>query len=253
MRPRCRARIRRVRAPGGRRASRCPALTARASRFSGIPVSDGPREPDRLWDALAEGGTIERCGWLRDRYGVASNIVPTVLGGRPKDDDRARARRATEGQTADADVRHRPAREGLHRVMKKLVPTVAGALLGLIFVFAGLVVLLDLAPEQPAPPEGSPPALFMGAFAPTGYLTFVKLLEVLGGLLVAVPRTRNLGLLVLGPIVVNILAFHVFIMGGEGLLEPMLLAVVALAAFLLWVERRAFAALVTRRSSSASG
>jgi putative oxidoreductase len=124
------------------------------------------------------------------------------------------------------------------------IPTIAGALLGLLFVMAGLMVLLDLAPEQPAPPEGSYMALFMGAFVPSGYLTFVKVLEVLGGVLVAVPRTRGLGLLVLGPIVVNILAFHVFITAGVGLTEPMLLVVVALTAVCLYYERKPLLALM---------
>lgn len=130
--------------------------------------------------------------------------------------------------------------------MIKHLPTVAGALLGLVFVASGSMVLLGLGPTPPPPLEGSPPALFMGAFATTGYLTFVKLLEVLGGVLVALPRTRNLGLLVLGPIIVNILAFHVFITNGEGLLEPLLVVLCLLAGYLLWVERRAFAGLVHR-------
>ena len=134
--------------------------------------------------------------------------------------------------------------------MIKHLPTAAGALLGLLFLTSGLVVLLGLGPTPPPPPEGSPPAHFMAAFAPTGYLTFVKVLEVLGGGLVAVPRTRNLGLLVLGPILVNILAFHLFVTGGEGLFEPLLVLIVVLAAYLLWVERRAFAGLV---SGSARG
>jgi len=90
-------------------------------------------------------------------------------------------------------------------------------------------------------------AMFMGAFAPTGYLTFVKVLELLGGALVAVPRTRNLGLLVLGPIIVNILAFHVFIAGGEGLDNPILLVICAVAALLLWCGRRSFAGLLVER------
>ncbi len=134
----------------------------------------------------------------------------------------------------------------------KYLPPIAGGLLGLLFVGSGLVVLLNLIPTPPSPPEGSPPALFMGAFVPTGYLTFVKVLEVLGGLLVAIPRTRNLGLLVLGPILVNILAFHLFITQGEGLFSPSLLLIVALALYLLWVERWAFAGLVNRPPPSSS-
>lgn len=122
----------------------------------------------------------------------------------------------------------------------KLAAMIAGALLGLVFIPSGLVVLLKIGPTPPAPPEGSAAAHFMTAFAPTGYLTFVKVFEVLGGLLVAIPMTRRAGLLVLGPILVNILAFHAFVMRGEGLFSPMLLGICALALFLVWVERAAF-------------
>lgn len=127
----------------------------------------------------------------------------------------------------------------------KHLPTVAGAVLGLLFVASGLVVLLKLVP-MPPPPAGTPAASFMAAFVPTGYLTFVKVLEVVGGLLVAIPRTRNLGLLVLGPILVNIIAFHLFVMKGEGLSSPPLLILSFLAAFLLWSGRRAFTGLVAK-------
>lgn len=125
----------------------------------------------------------------------------------------------------------------------KYMPIVAGALLGLLFAASGAVVLLNLVPMPPLP-EGSPAAHFMAAFVPTGYLTFVKVLEILGGILVAVPKTRSLGLLVLGPIVLNILAYHAFVMKGEGLLSPPLLLVTALPLYLLWVERKRFAGLI---------
>ena len=37
-------------------------------------------EVDRLWDALfANGGSIEQCGWLKDRYGVSWQIIPAAL------------------------------------------------------------------------------------------------------------------------------------------------------------------------------
>ncbi|MFA7343038.1 MAG: hypothetical protein WC003_01925 [Terrimicrobiaceae bacterium] len=45
----------------------------------------------------------------------------------------------------------------------KHLPTIAGILLGLPFVAFGLMFLLNLMPAPPAPPEGSPQALFMGA------------------------------------------------------------------------------------------
>ena len=124
----------------------------------------------------------------------------------------------------------------------KYAPTIAGVLLGLLFIMSSVVVLFHLV-QMPPPPEGTPAAMFFGAFGPTGYMTFVKVLELLGGVLVAIPRTRNFGLLILGPILVNILAFHVFIMKGAGLFDPTLIVIVALAAFLLWCGRKSFAGL----------
>lgn len=53
-------------------------------------------EIDRLWTALSEGGKIEQCGWLQDRYGVSWQIVPAALGKMMKDADRSRARRVAE-------------------------------------------------------------------------------------------------------------------------------------------------------------
>ena len=53
-------------------------------------------EIDRLWNALSKGGSVEQCGWLKDRYGVSWQIVPTVLSEMMKDSDRARAKRVTD-------------------------------------------------------------------------------------------------------------------------------------------------------------
>lgn len=132
----------------------------------------------------------------------------------------------------------------------KWAATIAGILLGLGFISAGLVVLLNLAPPPPPFPEGSPAAHFMAAFATTGYMKFVKCLEVIGGILVLIPKTRRAGLLILGPILINILAFHGFVNSGKGLTDPALLVFVGLALFLTWTERAAFGAFLKGSSPS---
>ncbi len=129
----------------------------------------------------------------------------------------------------------------------KHAPTLAGALLGLAFVVFGSNFFLNFIPMPADPsPADAPHKLFMGALFPTGYLAFVKVLEILGGVLVAIPQTRNLGLLVLGPVIVNILAFHTFLMKGTTLVDPVNITVSVLALVLLWSERKAWAGLLRR-------
>jgi predicted 3-demethylubiquinone-9 3-methyltransferase (glyoxalase superfamily) len=53
-------------------------------------------EVDHLWEALSAGGTIEQCGWLKDRYGLSWQIVPAALGELMRDADRTRAKRVME-------------------------------------------------------------------------------------------------------------------------------------------------------------
>lgn len=127
----------------------------------------------------------------------------------------------------------------------KHTPTLASILLGLAFITFGANFFLNFIPmpEDPSPAD-APHKLFMAALFPTGYLAFVKVLEILGGLLVALPKTRNIGLLVLGPIVVNILAFHIFLTKGAGLFEPPILVITALSAFVLFSERKAWLSLI---------
>ncbi len=123
----------------------------------------------------------------------------------------------------------------------KYLPAIAGVLLGLLFAFASLAYFFNLMGDQPPPPKDSAMEHFFIAFGTTGYLTFVKVLELIGAVLVAIPATRRLGLLILGPIVVNIIASHVLIMGG-GMANPLFILAVVLPLYLVWVERRAFLA-----------
>jgi len=37
-------------------------------------------EVDRMWDKLSEGGQVQQCGWLKDKFGLSWQIVPTALG-----------------------------------------------------------------------------------------------------------------------------------------------------------------------------
>lgn len=128
----------------------------------------------------------------------------------------------------------------------KHLPNIAGGLLGLAFITFGLNHFLHFISMGDGPPAGSPPALFFGAIAPTGFLTFVKVCELVGGLLVAIPKTRNLGLLILGPIVVNILAFNMLIAGGSAVLQPPVIAISVLSAYLLWHGRQKFCGLLNK-------
>lgn len=127
--------------------------------------------------------------------------------------------------------------------MKKHLPTIAGTLLGLAFLAASIPVLFNLVPF-PKMPEGTPAAHFMAAFIPTGYVKFVKMFEFTGGLLVLVPRLRNIGLLLLGPVIVNIIAFSTLIDDPKHLINPIFGIILVCALFLLWDARRKFAGLL---------
>ena len=126
--------------------------------------------------------------------------------------------------------------------MKRYLPMVAGILLGLCFLAASIPVLFNLF-KMPPMPEGTPAAQFMAAFVPTGYMKFVKVFELLGAVLVMIPRLRNFGLLVLGPIIINIIAYNVFVGEPKQLVNPMMIVIVVTALYLLWHARQKFAAL----------
>jgi len=53
-------------------------------------------EIDQLWEKLTEGGEESRCGWLKDKYGLSWQIIPTALGELLGDPDPAKAQRVMQ-------------------------------------------------------------------------------------------------------------------------------------------------------------
>jgi len=51
------------------------------------------QEVDELWEKLSEGGEKQRCGWLKDKFGLSWQIVPTTLGLMLRDKDAEKSRR----------------------------------------------------------------------------------------------------------------------------------------------------------------
>jgi uncharacterized membrane protein YphA (DoxX/SURF4 family) len=128
--------------------------------------------------------------------------------------------------------------------MCKLTTLISSILLGAIFIIFGLNFFFHFIPID-SPAEGSNAAAFMGVLYTTGYLGLVKALEVIGGVLVILPKTRNLGLLILVPIIVNIIAYNVYITKDGFHMDIALVSVLAL--YLLFKERSAFVQLLGNR------
>jgi predicted 3-demethylubiquinone-9 3-methyltransferase (glyoxalase superfamily) len=53
-------------------------------------------EVDELWEKLSEGGEKQRCGWLKDKYGVSWQIIPSALGELMQDKDAEKSKRVME-------------------------------------------------------------------------------------------------------------------------------------------------------------
>ena len=54
------------------------------------------QEVDELWEKLSEGGRKDRCGWLKDRYGLSWQIIPAILGKLLQDPDAEKAKRVMQ-------------------------------------------------------------------------------------------------------------------------------------------------------------
>src|SRR5437867_1681291 len=125
-------------------------------------------------------------------------------------------------------------------VSMKLAATIARILLGTIFVVFGSNGFLHFLPQPPMPAGA---VAFFGGLAGSGYM--IPLLfatQVVGGVLL-LARFVPLALVVLAPIIVNIVAFHIFL-APDGL--PLAAVVSVLAAFLAWTHREAYRPLFSR-------
>jgi hypothetical protein len=116
----------------------------------------------------------------------------------------------------------------------KTAVVIARTLLGIIFVVFGLNGFLHFLPQPEMPPAAG---AFFGALAATGFmLPTLFATQVVGGTLVLLGMVP-LGLVILAPVIVHIVEFHVFL-APAGL--PLAVVVAALALFLAWIHRAAY-------------
>jgi len=120
----------------------------------------------------------------------------------------------------------------------KYVIVIVRVLLGLMFAVLGSNAFLHFIPM---PEMHGQAGAFMTALASSGYLYVIAVFQVLGGLcLLLGARFVPLGLTLLGPVIVNIVLYHLFL-DTQGL--PMAIVVAALSLFLLWIYRFKFPAI----------
>jgi putative oxidoreductase len=111
-------------------------------------------------------------------------------------------------------------------------------LLGVVFVVFGSNAFLHFIPT---PPMQGQPAAFIGALISSGYIYAIAALQMLGGLCLLIgARFVPLGLTLLGPVIVNIVFYHIFL-DRSGL--PIAIVITILSLFLLWIYRYKFPAI----------
>jgi putative oxidoreductase len=120
----------------------------------------------------------------------------------------------------------------------KYVIIIVRVVLGLMFAVFGSNAFIHF---LPVPPMQGEAGAFMGALISSGFIYPIATLQVLGGLLLLIgSRCTPLGLTLLGPVIVNIVLFHIFL-EPSGLLMAGVVSLMAL--FLLWVYRYKFPAI----------
>lgn len=119
----------------------------------------------------------------------------------------------------------------------KIAATLARYLLGVIFTVFGLNGFLNFLPMGAVPPLAMQ---FFGALTQSHYMAVVFLVEIVGGVLLLANRYVPLALTLLGPVIVNILLFHIFL-APAGL--PLAFLVTILWALVAYRFRNAFAGI----------
>jgi putative oxidoreductase len=123
----------------------------------------------------------------------------------------------------------------------KIAVLIARILLGLIFLIFGLNGFLNFL-HAPVPP--GPAGQFMMLLGPTIYLHFVLVVQIVGAVLLLSGQFIPLALILLGPVIVNILLFHIALQPAG--LPPGLLAAV-LWFIVFFGVRRAFAGVFAQK------
>jgi putative oxidoreductase len=126
----------------------------------------------------------------------------------------------------------------------KIAALIARILLGLIFFVFGLNGFLHFIPTGPMPTGTA--GQFIGALFQSHYVYFVSALQVAGGALLLVNRYVPLGLVLLGPVIVNILLFHL-LMDRKGL--PLAIVVVILWGIVALRHRQYFSGIFVQRAT----
>ena len=121
----------------------------------------------------------------------------------------------------------------------KIVTIVVRVLLGLVFVVFGSNGFLHFLPMPPLPHNIT--GDFLNALFVSHYVYAIAFCQVAGGLPLLIGRFVPLGLTILGPIIVNIVLFHIFL-AAEGL--ALALIITAFFLFLLWRYWAAFAGIL---------
>jgi putative oxidoreductase len=125
----------------------------------------------------------------------------------------------------------------------KIVTLIARILLGLVFVVFGLNGFLNFLNTGPAPTGLA--GQFLGALILSHYYWVVAALQIAGGALLLVNRFIPLALVLLGPVIVNIICFHVF-MNPSGAVPAAVVTVLWLIVF--YGKRQYFSGIFVQRA-----